>query len=344
MKLRTRLPIARNIDSAILAEIFFVNAILSIIAIRVFLSLTDYPQLGGGDLHIAHMLWGGMLMFSSICITLFTIGKSGLYISAILGGLGFGTFIDELGKFITSDNDYFFRPTIAIIYILFVMLFFLFRYFFINKSLTSREYLINAADFLKEIIITEDYDKDDELKLEYMLNQGKAGDSLTQQFRQIALMYKTNGKSKLNRYLVLKRFLKDIFLKMIHTPKFRELLNAIFIFRTFLILGTVITNLVIYSEQNLLTPDFFEIGIITSALLTNATAIIAMRRFKIDKFRRLNWFRYSTLYSILFYSFFAFYYNQLGAILGLGFDILLYYAIDIILSIENRQKKNPLFI
>ena len=38
-------------------------------------------------------------------------GQTRQALAAIVGGAGFGTFIDELGKFITSDNDYFFRPT-----------------------------------------------------------------------------------------------------------------------------------------------------------------------------------------------------------------------------------------
>ena len=27
--------------------------------VRLFLELTGYPQVGGGTLHIAHLLWGG---------------------------------------------------------------------------------------------------------------------------------------------------------------------------------------------------------------------------------------------------------------------------------------------
>lgn len=343
---KTRIPLARNVDSAILAEIFFVNSILSILAIRVFLTVTDYPQLGGGDLHIAHMLWGGVLMLSSIFILLFTIGKSGLYISSILGGLGFGTFIDELGKFITSDNDYFFRPTIAIIYLVFVALFFIFRYLFVRRPLSAREYLINASDFLKDIIATEDYDKEDVKKLDFLLGKSASDPQLIILFKQIAQHFKTDRVYKQSKYYILKKFLRTEFLKVIHTQKFKELLNSIYIFRILLIFGSVTVSLILYEDNNFFNifseVGFFEVGIIISSTIANLIAFLGLYRYKTDSLKRLNWYRTSTLFSILFYTFFSFYFNQLSALFGLTLEILLYYAIDIIISVENKPKSNPL--
>jgi hypothetical protein len=60
----------RNFGIGFYLETFLVAAIASILTIRLVLRLTGYPQLGGGGLHIAHVLWGGLLMMASIIILL----------------------------------------------------------------------------------------------------------------------------------------------------------------------------------------------------------------------------------------------------------------------------------
>ncbi len=64
--IRRRSP--RNADFGRLLEAFLVAAVATILVIRTQLWLTNYPQLGGGGLHIAHLLYGGIFMVIAIGI------------------------------------------------------------------------------------------------------------------------------------------------------------------------------------------------------------------------------------------------------------------------------------
>ena len=112
---------ARDIDGGRWLESFLVSAVVSILGIRFYLEATGYPQIGGHGLHIAHMLWGGLFMVVAIVVLLAFVGKRIQQFGAVVGGIGFGMFIDELGKFITSDNNYFYEPTFALIYVIFIV-------------------------------------------------------------------------------------------------------------------------------------------------------------------------------------------------------------------------------
>ncbi len=140
----------RDIQASALLEDFFVSAIAAILAIRLYLQLTGFPQLGFGPLHIAHMLWGGLLMLIALVLLMAFLDHRAKVMAAVLGGLGFGTFIDELGKFITQDNDYFFQPTVALIYIVFVLMYFAFRAVARQRPLSKQESLANVFDIAKQ--------------------------------------------------------------------------------------------------------------------------------------------------------------------------------------------------
>lgn len=93
----------------------------SVIVTRTFLQLTGYPKIGTGNLHIAHVLWGGLLLFIAALLPLILGNRWVLNLSAILSGVGVGLFIDEVGKFITLTNDYFYQPAAPIIYAFFLL-------------------------------------------------------------------------------------------------------------------------------------------------------------------------------------------------------------------------------
>jgi hypothetical protein len=140
--------LAVNLEAGDYLENFLVSAVFSIVVIRVFLVATGYPQLSGNGLHIAHMLWGGFLMMAAILILISFLSKQAKYAASILGGLGFGVFIDELGKFITHDNNYFFQPAFAFIYIIFVLMFLAIRAIGKSMKVLQKDYTINALEVI----------------------------------------------------------------------------------------------------------------------------------------------------------------------------------------------------
>jgi len=87
---------------------------------RLFLWLTGYPQLGNETLHIAHVLYGGVLLYISSLIPLIYANRWAYTWSSLISGVGVGLFIDEVGKLITQNNDYFFPAAAPIIYAFFL--------------------------------------------------------------------------------------------------------------------------------------------------------------------------------------------------------------------------------
>jgi hypothetical protein len=140
----------RSAEIGRLQDTFLISAVTMIIVIRLQLWATNYPQLGSGRLHIAHLLWGGLFMLIAIGLLLSFLGRGWRRPAAVIGGIGFGFFIDELGKFVTSDNDYFFKPTAAMIYIVFILLFFATRWMQTRRGFSERENLFNAVDLFAE--------------------------------------------------------------------------------------------------------------------------------------------------------------------------------------------------
>jgi hypothetical protein len=124
----------------------------SVTLTRLFLELTDYPQLGGGEMHIAHVLWGGLLLFAAALIPLIIANRWAYYLGAVLCGTGVGLFIDEVGKFITANNDYFSPLAAPIIYALFLLTVLLYLRIRRPSSLDARSELYRALDAMEEVL------------------------------------------------------------------------------------------------------------------------------------------------------------------------------------------------
>jgi len=146
--------LVRNVEFGRLFDSFFISAVSTILLVRFYLEVTGYPQIGNSTLHISHLLPGTILMLVAILIMLAAVNRSVRDLAAVLAGVGFGLSWDELGKFITQTNNYFFKPTLGLIYLTFVLLYLLARYAG-QRRLTQDDYIANAIDLIKEAAIKD---------------------------------------------------------------------------------------------------------------------------------------------------------------------------------------------
>lgn len=142
----------------------------SVIITRTFLELTGYPQIGNSELHIAHVLWGGLLLFVASLLPLLLANRWAMTTAAILSGVGVGLFIDEVGKFITQSNDYFYPPAAPIIYAFFLMTVMLYLQVRRPPVKTPRSEMYGIFDEMSEVLDC-DLDSQERAAMETRLKQ-----------------------------------------------------------------------------------------------------------------------------------------------------------------------------
>ena len=148
---RVRKPVQREGAQRYLM-LTLVGFAASVIFTRLFLELTDYPQVGNGQLHIAHVLWGGLLLFAASLLPLLFANRWVYAVGALLAGIGVGLFIDEVGKFITQTNDYFYPAAAPIIYALFLLTVLLYLQVRRPRPRNTRVELYHALDTFQEVL------------------------------------------------------------------------------------------------------------------------------------------------------------------------------------------------
>jgi hypothetical protein len=119
---------------------------------RLILELTGYPQLGTETLHIAHVLFGGVILYVSSLLPILFSNRWTYTWTAILSGLGVGLFVDEVGKFITETNDYFFPAAAPIIYAFFLLTVLVYQRIKKEPELSVRGSLYAVIEVLQEVL------------------------------------------------------------------------------------------------------------------------------------------------------------------------------------------------
>jgi hypothetical protein len=132
--------------------IVLVGFSVSVSLTRLFLEITGYPQLGNSELHIAHALWGGLILFTGSLLPLIFANKRALDLSALFSGIGVGLFIDEIGKLLTQTNDYFNPAAAPIIYSFFLITLLIFTLVKRDFESDERTRLFQIMERFEEIL------------------------------------------------------------------------------------------------------------------------------------------------------------------------------------------------
>ena len=339
-----RFDFARNVDAGSYLESFLVSGVASILVIRLYLEMTDYPRLGGGGLHIAHMLWGGLLMLVAIVLLLAFLGKRVKRTAAILGGVGFGAFIDELGKFITSDNNYFFQPTVGLIYIIFILLFLLFRQIGRGREPSRQELLVNAADMVKEVIL--DGARSDEIAHALtLLERSGSRAGVADALREAILSAARAEEVKPSLPARLAPAARRAYNRLADRRSFHRAVVLIFAGNaaaTLLAAGSV---LVAAGPAAFLAADnrsFATAGHLLASIVTTAMTIVGVARLASSHLAAYRWFKRSILVSIFLGQVFLFFQSQFAALGGLMVNLVLLSGLNTMLRAEYARREAAL--
>ncbi len=320
----------RSNDALLLLESFLVAAVISVLVIRWFLTLADFPRLGSGGLHIAHMLWGGALMLVAILLLLAYLDRPVQHAAAFIAGLGFGTFIDEIGKFMTTDNDYFFRPTVSLIYVVFVGVFLLVHALVGQRRLTEREALTNALDLL-EPRLDRPIEGDDRKRIEDLLDQaGRSG--LVEAIARYLDELPTRPDEQSWWEAIPRGFARRYEQVAVHPLFSRALTAVVLLYTAAAVVGSVL--LVAASVATDRGPSAAALGQLLSTLLGAALVVRGVLDLPTSHIAAYRWFLRGVLVWLLITQVFIFYDSQPIGLAGLALDVIAYAMLRYAISHE----------
>ena len=331
---------ARGVHASLLLERFFISAVVAVLLIRAWLQLTGYPQIGGHGLHIAHMLFGGAAMLIALVISLAFLGPRTRNVVAVLGGAGFGTFIDELGKFITSDNDYFYRPAVSLIYIIFVLLFIAADRIANEVNLTNEERLAQALDVTTGAVIEHFPARERDLAMK-LLNECDPSNPIV-----------PSMKGALAR-IAAEPDPPDGWVERIGhrvTRFYWNLTSQRWFLKLFLVLGGVAT---LFSMRELSVTVFADPErsrfqayvdstngyLLLANLVAAALLLTGLLHLRGNVPQALHWFRRAVLVALLVVQPLAFYEQEWTALFGLGLNLALLSALEFAIKHESTAAR-----
>ncbi|HVA85053.1 MAG TPA: hypothetical protein VNF73_01920 [Candidatus Saccharimonadales bacterium] len=330
--------LTRHVDAGLLLETFLVSGVVAVLVVRAFLEATGFPKVGGGGLHIAHLLWGGLLMVAALMLLFLYLDRRIQHLAAVVAGVGFGLFIDEIGKFITSDSNYFFQPAVSIIYVVFIAMFLVVRAVLSGPALTARESLANALFMLVDGI-DGSTDEQTRSRIVQLLDRSQPDHPLVGPLQRYTASLERRGWlfGLADR---VRTWIDERYDRAIGHPWFERVLVAVVTFYSLAALVSV--GYLVVTQARFGGARIDEIG---QTLSTVAGAAIVLRgvpelrRARVDAY---HWFLRGVLVWILVTQIFVFYNSQLAGLIGLAADLAAYGGLRYMVRNETAHESRKL--
>ena len=316
-------------EASAFLERFFVSAVVAVLLIRAWLGLTGYPQIGGDGLHIAHMLFGGIGMLIALLANLTFLGRRTRGFAAIVGGAGFGAFIDELGKFITSDNNYFYQPAVAMIYIVFVLLFIAGERLTADSHPTPQERLVQALDVVASAAI-EGYPKRELEQASQLLAASDPKNPLVPALEHALAKIAASPEPVENLAEREAQRVARSYAWLVAQRWFLTLVLAIAGIATLSSLRTLAVTILGNPQDRRLQAYVNSTSelLLIATLIASALLIVGLLHLRSPLLSAFQWFRRSVLVTLLVAQPLAFYEQQWTALFGLALNLVLLSALE----------------
>lgn len=328
----------RDFEGDAYREGFLVSSVATVFVIRIFLTLTNYPQLGNKTFHIAHTLWGGFFMMAAIIVLLSFLSKKAGHVAAILGGIGFGFFIDEFGKYITHNNDYFFQPTVALIYISFVLIYLITKFIPNARKADEKEYLVNAIEMIKESAIN-DFDTEEEKRAKEYLKRCDPENPIVQSLTSLLDKIDTTEVPQPNIYTRMRTMLRNWYYAVARSG---VILKVVMIYLVLQTLSTFFQTAVILMTRPTLGLD--EWGKLYSSSLAGIFVLMGFFSLRFSKVEAYRFFRIALLINIFLTEFFAFMHSEWLELINLSANLFILLVINYAQTIEKQKQKTKVLI
>ncbi|MGE0067007.1 MAG: hypothetical protein AB7T48_06595, partial [Solirubrobacterales bacterium] len=280
------------------------------------------------------------------------LGRRARQVAAIIAGVGFGFFIDELGKFITADNNYFFKPAAGIIYLVFVLLFLASRAFRNHRGLNEGERIRNAIELVGEATTQGSVAEENRERAYGLLAEVPASNPLREPLAALVGQVDTRPNPRPSWFRRAADALAARYLDWTERGWFHGVVIAIFALWA---LGSILALIGLvfggfdadaarhgFHTDSIEHMAFVNWASVASTAVSTAFLVIALERLlRHDRLDAYEWLTRALIVSIFITRVFSFVESQFGAVFGLAVDVLLLVSVRLMAKQERRRRRQP---